>query len=305
MVAAPRSRQAQLRVVAAVALASWWTYVAQPCIGALGTGCERWLEPAAADCVAGRLAARAAAPYLGLDETQQAAFASRHARYLLADRVDVWAMATRSGRDVHRWALLEGARPSEGAFLALTTHFGAGMWAHAAFAQRHNSVRFLFQPPSTTPNRWAHRLAQLRLGALERSMGHAPLPTGGSAQRIEQWWRDGGGVMALYDAPHAGRRRCIVLRSQLLGPLEVPAGLFVLATTHRVPVYFYRCLLDDATGQRRIQVRQPVVTADLQSLVHMAEQWLDESLRLDPAAWHFWPALEQLRQGTRGAYPAP
>lgn len=279
-------------------LASWWGCAALPRCGAWwGPGSHRWLPPTAADWAAGDAAAHAAAQLLTVTgavfDTRD--FARRHARYHVADRVDVWALARAGAAAWPHWAQVSGELPTRGPYLALTLHWGAGMWAHAAFARHHARSRWLYAPPTPVPDRWMARLQALRLRALSSAMGHPPLPTGGSAEQMVRWWCDGGGIMALFDAPHGGRRRCVALPSALLGTLYVPVGLFALAVAHGVPVYFYRCHIPDNDGLRHIEVAPPVRCHDVEALAAHAAAWLDASLRLDPAAWHFWAGLKHLQ----------
>ena len=275
---------------------SWWACRALPAMAArLGPGAQAWLPVAPGDKAAGVAAARAAARFLPLCRMDPVAFAWRHAVYHAADRADVWAMSKVGRAGADRWVSVEGELPAKGAYLALTLHYGAGMWAHAAFARSHARSRWLYARPAASPDRWVRALTAMRLQALEDAMGHPPLPTGGSAQQMLDWWRQGGGIMALYDAPPDGRRRCVALLTQTLGCVQVPRGLFGLAVAHGIPVYFYRCLLDDATGRRRVQILPPVVADDVAALTRMAAAWLDASLRADPAAWHFWAGVERLQ----------
>lgn len=277
-------------------MTAWWAYHAGPRCGAwLGPRGHRWLTPTAADWAAGWAAARAAAR-LGIPSARAdaRAFARRHAAYHWADRVDVWAMRRGGAGALERWAVVEGELPARGPYLALTLHWGAGMWAHAAFARCHPRTRWLYAPLPVPDDPRQAQLMAIRLQTLSQAMGHPPLPIGGSAAQMVQWWREGGGIMALYDPPHNGRR-CVALASSLLGTLYVPAGLFLLAASNRIPVYFYRTRIRPQDGRRQIQVAAPVVAGEVATLVEHAAAWLDESLRVDAAAWHYLAAVELLR----------
>ncbi|TSE34077.1 hypothetical protein Ttaiw_00137 [Tepidimonas taiwanensis] len=287
---------------------SWWAYRALPALAArLGPRAESWLPPPSGDVQAGALAAKAAAAAVkderdsAAPEADPAPFAMRQARYLLADRVDVYAMTAVGAAGLTRWARIEGDLPKRGAYLALTLHYGAGMWAHAAFGEAHRASRWLYAPVAPPADRWMAWLIQRRLEALQRVMGHAPLPTGGSASQIVRWWQSGGGVMALYDVPVHGHRRCVRLNTRRLGPVFIPLGLFQMAAQNRVPVYFYRCWISAPDGLRRVRIAPPLCTDDIGVLLRHAAAWWDEALDHDAAAWHFWPGLSHFQRAPTGA----
>lgn len=259
-----------------------------------------WAGPAVApDALGTELALRQAAQQAWLGAQQaawvplppQAQFQQRHIRYWLADRVDAAALPRAHWS---RWAQVVGPLPPPGQpYLALTAHYGAGLWAHAIFGQHHRRSRFLYQPLTPQAPPAEQTLARQRLTALAHVMGHPPLPTGGASQAMLRWWTQGGGIMALFDAPAAGRRAIeLPLRPGLA--LQVPRGLFVLAAQSQVPVYVYFCRLDNS-GRRLVHVHPPLCSRSPQRLAQHVGHLLWQALHHDPAAWHFWAGLAALQ----------
>ncbi|WP_143890124.1 hypothetical protein [Tepidimonas alkaliphilus] len=136
-------------------------------------------------------------------------------------------------------------------------------------------------------------LVARRLRVLEAAMRYPPLPTGGAAKAILAWWRQGGGLMALGDAP-PGRRQHFWIQPWPGWALAIPAGLFRLAAQMRVPVYVYFCTLT-RHGHRHIRVEPPILSDQPLELAQHFAALFGNALQQDPAAWHFWPALAALR----------
>lgn len=217
-------------------------------------------------------------------------FTARHAAYARADETDLWAL----GQAQARWVTRSGPLPHDGQpYLALTAHYGAGMWAHVVFARHHRRTRWLYSPWGQAPTAWEDRLSQRRLDVLQRHMGHPPLATGGAAQAMLEWWHGGGGIMALADAPPADRRK-IELPLFSDWSLKVPAGLFVLAAQNTIPVYVYFCTLH-SDGRRHVEIAPPLTSSDPEVLARHFANRLTLMLARDPAAWHFWPRLHAFR----------
>lgn len=241
---------------------------------------------------------RAAAACGARPAVDEAGFKSRHRLHLIADHFDVYAMATRGRRWLARNAVVTGTPPAPGApFIALTFHYGAGMWAHPYFASLNRRTQWVHAPVPASSSRLsiATAVARLRLRVLQRAMAQPTIETGGSHAKIVDCLGNGGAVMALFDTPHRNAHRTAVTRV-LGGDFHLISGIFRIAVATAAPVYLYTCTVCASTGRRLIDVEGPLAAESVQSLVDQAGAFMDRKVRADPAAWHFWNLLPLFRQ---------
>lgn len=216
------------------------------------------------------------------------AFCHRHALYRLVDELDLALAWTRSRRWAARWLQREGAAlPQQGAYLALTFHYGAGLPAWWALGEHQQGVAWIYTLPNPLPHGLALWLGRRRLAAVERLGGGCVIPTGGAWQQAACCLQAAQGVMALLDAPHFGHRRCS--RVSVLGhQIGLARGLLELAQAEAVPVLLFSCRLAAQGPQRLLKVHGPLPAAPLDSQMQQVADFFSAELRADPAAWHFW-----------------
>lgn len=223
---------------------------------------------------------------IGIDEPQ--AFCVRYALYRLVDDADLAIGLTRGPRWAKKWVQWQGpCFPSCGAFVALTFHLGAGVPALWALGRHDQGVAWIYALPTPMPTGIALWLARTRLALVERLGRAASIATGGARRKAQAWLEAKGAVMALVDAPHFGRRK--VTNVCLLGARAgLARGVAELALSCAAPVYLYSVRLVGDSGRRVLRVSGPLGEGSVEALMQQVAAFLDEELRADPAAWHFW-----------------
>jgi hypothetical protein len=215
----------------------------------------------------------------------------------LVDHADLYLARTRSDRWLARHLDVQGEWPPAGQpGLICTFHWGAGMWA-----LRHARKSGLTAHPLVAPLNGAHfagrrvllAYARARTAEVTRSLGCPALDTSGSLRPVLGALQRGEQVMAAIDVPADQ-----VSASEEIGLLgmraRVPRGLFRLAVDKRLPVTVYLTGLNVGTGRRLLRIHQLGVYEDLAQLMQDVFAFLDEAIREDPPAWHFWGEADRI-----------
>lgn len=206
----------------------------------------------------------------------------------LVDHVDLYWTLTRSRRFLLRRlaANVPALTPGQ-PVLVLSFHFGQGLmlmhWLAAhGIAARFVSVRL---ERATSPGALHHAYARLRIRAVERLAGVAPIFTGGARREIAATLAAGGAVYGLVDVPvpDAGRAaanatllgRDVLLPTGLLDAAQASQAQVLVLTAHATPAG-ERVVQADALG-RAGETTMGALAALLERRLHEA-----------PAAWHFW-----------------
>lgn len=227
-----------------------------------------------------------------MDET---AFCQRFVLQRLVDQADL-ALAWLRGRRWHeRWVCEEGsAFPEHGPFLAITFHLGAGLPSMRSLGRHGRGVAFIHAPvegATRRSDRLGYWLAHARLATVKRLGGAPCIPTGGSAAQAHGWLAQGGGVVALIDAPHQGDRHAVAVpfygRS-----IGLPSGLARLAVDAGVPVYVYSVTLAEASPQRLLRIHGPLTSRDPAALTRDIGRLFENTVKIDPAAWSYWGSVD-------------
>ena len=136
---------------------------------------------------------------------EPAQWRERHRLTRLCDHADLYLSLTRSDAWMRRHLRVRGSWPAEHTpFLALTFHWGAGMWSLRHMRAQGIRSAFLsarFDRSSFAGNHVAYRYALLRSREVERASGAKVIFTGGAADGIRAAWQEGLSVVALYDVP--------------------------------------------------------------------------------------------------------
>lgn len=223
------------------------------------------------------------------------AFKERHRLYWLIDFTDLFLLQSRSNQWLEKNVRLIGdPLPEDGPIMALTFHFGAGMWAMRVFGQTRLRMRWLHAPVEETFSKEhfvLSTLGKLRIREVEHATGYIPIPTGGSYGEMSRWIDQGGSITALIDAPHMGRRS--TRKTKVLGlDFHLADGLARLASEKRVPVYLYSTTLAKDNFRRDLRLKGPIQPLNAQGIMDAVGSFMDNEIRRDPAAWHCWPYLD-------------
>ncbi|MBK7471334.1 MAG: hypothetical protein IPI73_12615 [Betaproteobacteria bacterium] len=207
----------------------------------------------------------------------------------LVDHCDMFLVRTRSRRWFCRHVDVEGAWPDHGPFIAMTFHWGAGLWALGDLRASGVLARFLSAgiDPARFHGDWAALAYARSRNRTVESAGGAPVNyTGGATQAIRRALGEGHAVVALYDIPATPDHA--TLRTMVCGRIvELPAGLANLAATAGVPVVPFSMGVDCATGRRQLRIDDAFRPASAQDFADRLADALTRLIRTDTAAWHF------------------
>jgi hypothetical protein len=207
----------------------------------------------------------------------------------LVDHCDLFLMRTRSRNWFERHVDVEGEWPACGPFIAMTFHWGAGLWALARMHDSGVPVRFLaarVEKEQLRGDPFAARYARWRLSTVERAGGAPVIYTGGATAAIQKALANGQAVVALYDIPAVTTNR--TLRTTVCGrPVALPAGMANLAVESGVPVVAFEMGLDYRTGRRQLRIQPSFISASAQDFADRLAVSLTRLLATDTAAWHF------------------
>jgi hypothetical protein len=228
----------------------------------------------------------------------------------LVDHADLYLARTRSDAWMARHLDVEGQWPAPGQpGLICTFHWGAGMWglrhARAAGLTAHALVAPL-EGAHFAGRRVLHAYARARTAEVARALGCPALDISGSLRPALQALRRGEQVVAAIDAP--ADQVSASEETPLLGlRARVPRGLLRLAVDQGLPVTVYLTGLRIADGRRFLKIHSLGVHDDVGQLAKAVFGLLDEAIRSDPPAWHFWGEAPRIfvPEGNEGARQGP
>lgn len=211
----------------------------------------------------------------------------------VVDHVDAFIAARASDSWVGRNVVVTGEWPDQ-ACVAVTFHFGTGVWAlrHMRSSGRRNA----FLSATVTKEAHAQRPCgyQVELAHLKavETIGGAPIVwVGGSIAKMRKLLREGISIVGLIDVPGVHAKHGSTVR--FLGhTARFPTGLLFLAETEQVPLAVFTCKLDYASGKRMLNIHA-FDRASPDRMQNVADV-LETAIRQESAAWHFWPVLQEL-----------
>ncbi len=220
------------------------------------------------------------------------------------DNADLFVSMTRGARWLDRSVDVVGGWPARGAFLALSAHWGAGLWALHHMRRAGHRARFLLlriDREAFAGDSAYLAYVRARVRAVERATGAPVIYTGGATAEIDAAWQEGTSVIALCDAPPPTGRSTIVAHAGGL-TFTMPAGLMRLACERRIPVVSFTASVVRSSGRRRIDIAPVLVYAEPRVMADSLAMWLASLIMSDSAAWHMWPYAAQLLSVTAGAH---
>lgn len=226
----------------------------------------------------------------------------------MVDQADFYLSRFRSDRWMRRHMGVDGEWPdSAEPGILCTFHWGAGMWALRHMAASGMHAHALVAPlkrESMPGRRIRYEYYRARNVEVRAALGTEPLDISGSLRPVLQALRAGEQVAAAVDVPPQ-----MVSSSQpvpFLGKTaKFPRGLLRVAAERNVPVTIFINGLDFDTGRRFLLIRQIGIETDLDALMSRVFGYLDQMIRKEPAAWHFWGmASHFLDSDSSGVKPA-
>ena len=209
----------------------------------------------------------------------------------LIDHADHYLCRTRSNRWMDHHLQVDGQwPPASGAALALTFHWGGGMWAMRHAGRGGIRGHMLVAPLESEHFRGhsvLHRYIKSRMRTVAKTMhrpfidvsqGMAPILAALDAQEH---------VHAVIDVPADQVNTSQPI--EILGlQARVPTTLLRVAVERAIPVCVYVGGTNMETGRRFLRITQLGTPADLDQLVRQVFAELERAIREAPAAWHLW-----------------
>lgn len=213
----------------------------------------------------------------------------------LVDHADLYLSRFRSDRWMDRHLVVSGDPWPDPLtpFLAISFHWGAGLWSLRDLNRHGFRTAFMFRKFSEGSAGYVvTKYAHWRLGEVERAGGASPIVTGPNViERVRQTLQNGVSVAVLLDAPHTNPDNCI--QAKLFGRnARFPGGVIRFAVEKQIPVFAFTLSFDQNTGRRRLAIKGPFPIQNEQELMDDLVSVLAEAVRRQPYAWHFWPYLE-------------
>jgi hypothetical protein len=207
---------------------------------------------------------------------------------------DLYLSMFRTDRWLDKHVEVTGNWP-QGAFLAVTYHWGAGMWALRHLRAHGKRTAFLsirFDRATFQHSRLRYWYGLLRTRETSRAGGGAGVIfTGGSSAMIAAAHRKDVCVMALLDVPPQPHQASSPVT--LLGrPARLRNGLARLAVEERIPVVTFRMNLDRETGKLKLLIGSAMPPTTEDGLMPELAQSFESALEQDPCAWHSWSEVQ-------------
>ncbi len=256
-----------------------------------------WLRQIGA--AAGESPGPTAATQLGLDAVP-GVWAYKTRLLAMVDRADEWLSRTRGDAWLDRYVRHEADPWPTAPFLAITYHFGAGLWALRHLRRNGHPTSFLsarLERTTFSGTEKEFRQGLSRLAEVAKAGGAPVIYTGGAHDSIVSTLERSITVVGLIDIPVSASRSATTV--PFLGrQATLPNGLVRIAYECEVPIVVFVLDLDWETGYRVLRVRQlPKETTD-RSMARIAAD-LEENIRRNPPSWHQWPGVEAFFNPTR------
>jgi hypothetical protein len=186
---------------------------------------------------------------------------------------------------------IKGSWPA-GAFIALTFHYGTGLWLCRALRQAGHRSMFLsasFERDEFAQRPWRYGYGAQRLREVERIGGEPIAYRPGVRRTLLDALRRGSSVIGLIDIPPRLAPRGQVGVRLLDQAASLPDGLLRLAIEAQVPIVPCWVDIDFASGHRTVVIGDAQLPEPMGPVLADLAASLDRLVRTRPAAWMFWP----------------
>ncbi len=229
--------------------------------------------------------------------TDTNAWASAYRLTKLVDHADLYLSLFRTRRWLDRYVTVTGPGwPKDGApFLAVTFHWGAGMWSlrHLDTTDRHISGLMKGFDISEFSGRFVrYCYVKLRSYAISRAgVRNIIFLDKSSYFRLKKAIRPGSCLVALFDVPTMRQRN--IINVQLFGHnIRLPRGLVHLAAKEGVRIITYSVSIDRETGFRKINISEPIISGQEEELSEHLVREFKKIVYADSPSWHCWEYID-------------
>ena len=214
----------------------------------------------------------------------------------LVDHADHFLARTRSNRWMARYIDVQGAWPVAGIpGMLCTFHWGAGMWSLRHARQAGMNAHSLVAPMDGTHFNGRpvlHAYIQSRVKTVSIELGVDALDVSQSMKPALKALRSCEQVLAAIDVPADSVDASV--DTEILGVrMRMPKGLLRVAADHGLPVTLFMLGLDVHTGRRTLRLLTLPVETNTEQLAQNVFRHLDDAIRSDPWAWHFWSQINR------------
>lgn len=213
----------------------------------------------------------------------------------MVDQADFYLALFRSNRWMKRHMDVQGAWPEPGkAAILCTFHWGTGMWALRHLGASGLCAHALVGPQRREMypgRRLRYEYYRLRNKAVRNALRSSPLDITGSLRPILKVLRRGEQIAAAVDVPSylsSSSQAIPFLGTQA----RFPRGLFRLAADQEIPVTIFINGIRFSDGRRFLRLYRLGMERDADVLMAKVYAYLEDLIREEPAAWHFWRISE-------------
>jgi hypothetical protein len=213
---------------------------------------------------------------------------------------DLYLSMFRGDRWMKQHVDVVGSWP-EGAFLAVTYHWGAGMWAlrHLkAHGKRSAFLSVRFDRATFQNSRLRYWYGLLRTRETSRAGGGAGVIfTGGSSAKIAAAQKGNVCVTALLDVPPKPDQASapVVLFGR---PARLRRGLARIAMEEGIPVVTFRMNLDRDSGRLKLRIDETLRASTESELIEELASSFRSAIAQDPCSWHGWSEVQCYFEGS-------
>ena len=224
----------------------------------------------------------------------------------LVDHADHFLGLSRGDAWMQKHMRVSGTWPRSNQKVLLTTfHWGPGYWAlrHASAHgfRPHALVASLASPAyaGRTIMTWYGRS---RIGNVARTLGANNIDVALGLKDVIRALRNNRALIGLVDIPADEAKASQPI--ELLGlAASVPRGLLRLVVDQQVPVVLYVTSLNTTDGSRHLSIQSLGVTDTVEEVARRLFHELDQLIRTDPAAWHFWSIADRFFVAPATSHP--
>jgi lauroyl/myristoyl acyltransferase len=172
----------------------------------------------------------------------------------------------------------------------------AGMRAHSLVAPL-NGAHFAGRP-------LLRIYAKARVKTVSDELGVQALDVSHSMRSVLKALRSNQQVLAAIDVPEDSADASV--ETHLLNQdVRMPRALIRLAASNAIPVTIFIVGLDTTTGRRRLRILTLPSQTNTETLAQNIFLHLDQAIRAEPWAWHFWSQANRIFNQNNQANGSP